>query len=119
MNLITIDTKTTCLYLRTTENTYEIRTSKQNKQYVPLTFDLKTQDENEKYRLKVYVNIAENDYKKDENYNLFNIVCKKAHAFIREHVKDDNTIILQERTYLENKYYTIYEEQKGKLLFWN
>ena len=113
MNILTINTSSSYLYLRTTENTYEVKTSRHNNKYISLSYDITDKDTNEIFRLKVYVNLTEQDTNNPTD-DYFAIAEAKGLAKIKEHIKSDNTLLLQERCYHDNTYYTLYKKQKGR-----
>ena len=115
--LITINLAECKIYLRTTINTLQIKETNRHTQYIPLSYDIVMNDDDiATYRLKVYLNIS-NDTKIDDNFDM-NQIEEQAKTYIKKYITDNN-ITLQERKYMENVYYTLYQDNKGRLQFWS
>ena len=105
------------VYLRTTINTLEVKENRRGQKYIPLSYDIKMNDEDmASYRLKIYLDI-DNNFAIDDDFDM-NQLEEKATNYIQEFIYN-NTLILQERKYMDNCYYTLYKENKGRLQFWN
>ena len=117
MKTITLNLAECKVFLRSTINTIEIKENKRGQKYIPLAYDIITNDEDTPaYRLKIYLNI-ECTLIIDDNFDMKHLE-EKATAYIKEFIHD-NTLTLQERKYLNNIYYTLHRENKGRLQFWN
>lgn len=124
MNKLNINTTEYNLYLRTSENTYELKESKRKEKYIPLSYDIvkKTitnaeDEENNNLRLRLYIKLNDAeiiDYQND----YFTLVVKKAHDEIAAAIDENNILQLSEHTYLQNTYYTIFKPVKGKEVNW-
>lgn len=117
MKTITINLNECTVYLRTTINTLEVKENKKGYKYIPLSYDIKKlNDDMASYRLKVYLN-CEYNFQLTEDFDM-NKLEEKAKKHIQSFI-NDNIITLQERHYLDNTYYTLYRENKGRKQFWN
>lgn len=123
----TFDTNNFNLFLRTTENTYEVKTSKNKKsKYIPLSYDIVTKTTNEEeennvtpvtYRLKIYVSFNEKDTLTLQEEDIFAKAKENALLQIKKAVRH-NMLHTEQRIYLENTYYTLQKFVKGEQQTW-